>query len=217
MAIIIRFYVHVRYKFDFKILCTVILWSWIKQYLSHVFPNLKIFRVRNSVDTNVFNCQSEKKKQICFIPTKNPDEFVQLFNILKQRKVLRGWEIVPIENKSQKETADILCDSLVFINLVYQEGFGLPAAEAMASGCTVIGYHGMGGEEYFKSEFCFPVATGKIIEVARTVEHVLELYENNPQHLRNKAIKSAEFIHKNYSITIQKEDVLEFWNTILKD
>jgi glycosyltransferase involved in cell wall biosynthesis len=158
-----------------------------------------------------------KKKQICFVPHKNPDEFVQLINILKQRNALRGWDIVPIENKSREEAAKILCDSHLFINLVYQEGFGLPAAEAMACGCTVIGYHGRGGEELFRPEFCFPVEAGQVIEVARTVEHVLGLFESNPQYLQNRALKAAEFIQMNYSTEIQKKDVLEFWDIIFQN
>jgi hypothetical protein len=42
---------------------------------------------------------------------------------------------------------------MLFVNLDYQEGFGLPSAEAMASACTVIGYHGMGGKEFYRPEF----------------------------------------------------------------
>ena len=45
---------------------------------------------------------------------------------------------MPIENKSRNEVAKILQESQLFVNLVYQEGFGLPSAEAMACGCPVI-------------------------------------------------------------------------------
>jgi len=100
--------------------------------------------------------------------------------------------------------------------LVYQEGFGLPSAEAMACGCTVIGYHGMGGKEFYRPEFCFPVETGNIVEVSKRVEHVLGLIENDPQCLHDKALKAAEFVRNNYSPEVQKKDVLEFWNGILR-
>ena len=186
-----------------------------RRYINYVFPNMKIFRVHNSVDTSLFKFQPDKKKQISFIPQKNQDEFVQLINILNQRKVLSDWNLIPIENKSRKEVAAVLRDSMLFINLVYQEGFGLPSAEAMACGCAVIGYHGMGGKEFYHPEFCFPVETGNIIRVARTVEEVLELLNKNPQYLQYRAFKASEFIRKNYSSEIQKRDVLEFWNTII--
>ena len=105
---------------------------------------------------------------------------------------------------------------MLFINLVYQEGFGLPSAEAMACGCMVIGYHGMGGKEFYRPEVCFPVETGNIVEVAKTIEQVLILFENNPKSVHEKAAKASEFIRENYSYEIQKRDVLEFWNGILR-
>lgn len=187
-----------------------------KRYLNYVFPDMKIFRVHNSIDSGLFNYQPDKKRQICFIPQKNHDEFVQLINILNQRKVLRDWSLVPIENKSRKEVAAILRESMLFINLVYQEGFGLPSAEAMVCGCTVVGYHGMGGKEFYRPEFCFPIETGNIVKVARTVEEVLELFNKNPQYLLDRASKASEFIRRNYSPEIQKRDVLEFWNATIR-
>jgi len=187
-----------------------------KRYLNYVFPDMKIFRVHNSIDPKLFDFQAHKKRKICFMPGKNPDEHVQLINILKNRNILRGWQLTPIEQKSHKEVADIFRESQIFVNLVYQEGFGFPAAEAMACGCNVIGYPGMGGEEFFRPEFCFPVETGKIIEVAKTVEHVLRLFESDPQCLHDKAVKASEFIRNNYSPDIQERDVLEFWKAILR-
>ena len=187
-----------------------------KQYLNYVFPDMKIFRVHNSIDTSLFKYQPDKKKQICFLPQKNHDEFVQLINILNQRKSLGDWRLIPIENKSREEVAAILRESMLFINLIYQEGFGLPSAEAMTCGCTVIGYHGMGGKEFYRPEFCFPVETGNIVKVARTVEEVLELFNKNPQYLQTRAFKASEFIQKHYSPEIQKRDVLEFWNAIIQ-
>ena len=197
-----------------KVLAVMVVSEDNKRYLNYVFPDLRIFRVRNSIDTRLFQYQSEKKKQICFLPQKNPDEFVQLFNILKQRNALTDWKLVPIENRSRREVAEILAESMFFVNLVYQEGFGLPSAEAMACGCTVIGYHGMGGKEFYRPEFCFPVETGDIVKVAKTVEKVLESFYKNPQCLQDRAYKASEFIRKDYSPEIQKRDVLEFWNRI---
>ena len=150
------------------------------------------------------------------MPKKNPQELNQLINVLKQRHVTEGWKLVFIENKSREETARIFRESFLFVNLVYQEGFGLPSAEALASGCLVIGYHGMGGREFFKPAFCFPVETGQIIKVAKKVEHVLGLFENDQDSLQDMSLKGAEFIKKNYSPEVQEKDVLTFWESILK-
>ena len=85
----------------------------------------------------------------------------------------------------------------------------------MACGCIVIGYHGMGGKEFYRPEYCFQVETGNIIDVAKTVEQVLSLFESDPESLYEKAANASDFIRKNYSPEIQKRDVLEFWNGLL--
>ena len=53
----------------------------------------------------------------------------------------------PINGLPQEEVAVILKKSLVFLAFGHPEGFGLPLAEAAASGCYVIGYSGLGGRE----------------------------------------------------------------------
>ena len=187
-----------------------------KRYLNYVFPGIKIFRVHNSIDTGLFKYQPDKKKQICFIPQKNYDEFIQLLNMLNQRKALSDWKLVPIENKPRNEVAEILQESVLFINLVYQEGFGLPSAEAMACGCTVdwISRHGREGILPGRN-FVFPVETGNIVKVARTVEEVLELFNNNPQYLQDIALKASEFIRKTYSPEYSEKRCLRVleWNS----
>ena len=54
--------------------------------------------------------------------------------------LLADFEIVPFINISQNEVIRILKDSLIFLSFGYPEGFGLPAAEAMACGCVTIGF-----------------------------------------------------------------------------
>ena len=39
--------------------------------------------------------------------------------------------------------------SLIFLSFGHPEGFGLPVAEALACGCAVVGYSGLGGRELF--------------------------------------------------------------------
>ena len=43
-----------------------------------------------------------------------------------------------------EEVACALQDSLLFLSCGHPEGFGLPLAEAIACGCLVVGYHGLG-------------------------------------------------------------------------
>ena len=105
--------------------------------------------------------------------------------------------------------------SKIYISLSDEEGFGLSAAEAMAMGCVVIGYHGQGAKEYFKEEFSYRVEQGDVIDICKKVEEVIELIENRNEEYLSKVKKAREFILANYSKEQQEKSVVETWTDIL--
>ena len=149
------------------------------------------------------------------MPRKNRDHALQVINLLKFKGELNGFDIVPIEWKTEKETASIMREALIFLSFGYPEGSPLPPAEAMSCGCIVIGYHGMGGREFFKTDFCFPVEMGDIIGFAKTVAAVLKLYRENPQILRQMGLNAADYINKHYSVEQERKDIIDCCNAIL--
>ncbi len=183
-------------------------------FLRRAFPGLTVMRVHNSIDTSIFSHEGRKKNQICFMPRKNRDHAINVINILKYRGVLDGFPLVPIEGKTEKQTSEIMKESLIFLSFGYPEGFSLPPAEAMACGCIVIGYHGMGGKEYFNPDFCYPIETGNILDFAGTVEDVIKTSWTSPALLQEKALKGSSFIRENYSPAIEQKDVLSCWETL---
>jgi glycosyltransferase involved in cell wall biosynthesis len=56
------------------------------------------------------------------------------------------WSI--IDGRTERQTAELLKAADVFLALSPHEAFGLPALEAMAAGCCVVGYPGDGGYEF---------------------------------------------------------------------
>jgi hypothetical protein len=200
---------------DHEVLACLVVSEDSASYLRYVFPNLRVFRIHNSIDPHTFVFQPQKKKQISFMTGKSPQDLVQVVNILKLRGYLHDFEFVPIENRTENEVADIMRDSLVFLSFGHAEGFSLPPAEAMACGCLVIGYDGMGGKEYFKPEFSFPIEVGKIIEFVRTVEEVANVYRVDPAALRVKSETASAFIREEYSVRREWRDLLQFWTEIM--
>lgn len=147
---------------------------------------------------------------------KSQKDIVQVINILKYRKQLENFEIVLISDKTENQVAQILKDSLIFLSFGYHEGLPLPPAEAMACGCIVIGYHGRGGKEYFKSEFSFAIDCGDIISFAKTVEKVIELYKDNRNILKEKGKLASQYILQHYSVEQQEREIVQFWNSIIR-
>lgn len=185
-------------------------------YLHHAFPDLPIARFRLSIDPEVFFYSGEKKRQICFSQVKNRADALQVINILKFRGVLKDWELVPFINVPQREVARIFRDSLIFLSFGYPEGFGLPAAEAMASGCLVVGFHGGGGREFFRPEFSYPIDQGDIVSFAKTVEKIITDYDAAPECFIRKGLMAANFIREQYSPENEETDVLTAWKTIFE-
>ena len=188
-----------------------------KDYLSYVFPKLKIFRTHNSIDDSLFYFSQQKKKQIAFMPRKSHRDLIQIINILKFRHALKDYKLIPIDNRSEQEVAQILRESLIFLCSGANEGFQLPPAEALACGCITIGYHGQGAKEFLSPKFSFPIEAGYIIEFAKTVEKVIKEYEQDPAKLDEYRKEGSKYILSQYSIKQEQQDLLYIWQTIYKN
>jgi len=197
-----------------NILGTLVIAEYGKQYLQYTFPSLDIHRIHNGIPP-LFHYTPEKKKQIAFMPRTLKKDLEQVFVMLGQRGALEGWKLVPIDKKNEQETAKILQDSLIFLSSSHEEGCPLPPAEAGACGCIVVGYCGIGGQEYLKPDFSFPVPERDVLAFASTLEHVIELAETQPSMLKAKGKQFSEFIHKTYSLSVEEAEVCAAWNKIL--
>jgi hypothetical protein len=186
-----------------------------KRYLEQVFPGLRVCRIRYGIDPALFHYQPDKKRQIAYMPRRNAEDARQVINALNYRGALRGLDLVPIDNRSERETADILRASLIFLSFGRAEGFGLPPAEAMACGCIVVGCHGMGGKEFFHTEHCYPVAQGDILAFVQGVEKVIALAERQPESLAETGRRAAAYIAQHYSPEIEEADIVQFWTETL--
>ena len=117
-------------------------------YLRFAFPGLDVAVVPNSIDADLFRPgEGLPPRRLTLMPRKRREEADQILRLLGDR--LDGWEVVEIDRRPEAEVAGLLRESPIFLALGRQEGFGLPAAEAMASGCFVVGFSGFGGRELF--------------------------------------------------------------------
>ena len=85
----------------------------------------------------------------------------------KQRRSLRAFDLVVIDGRTEAEVAGQLAECLLFLSFGTLEGCPMPPLEAMASDCVVVGYHGRGGREYDREEFCRPIEAGDVVGFAR--------------------------------------------------
>lgn len=186
-----------------------------QRYLQYVFPHQNVVRVRNYIDPKLFKYREDKKRQIAFMTGKRYGDIQQVINILRYRGILDSYSLAPIENRSEQEVASIMGESLIFLNFCLEEGFSLPAAEAMSCGCIVVGNHGYGAREFMLPEFSYPIPQGDIIQFARTVESVVTGHERRPAEYRDRTKAAAAYIQTHYTETATEQELVSFWDTML--
>jgi glycosyltransferase involved in cell wall biosynthesis len=120
-----------------------------ERLLSHGFGlgDSRVARLINPIETALFRPGRPKRRQIAFMPRKNGHDAAVVAALLQAQPWWAGWQLVPIHQCPQAEVARILQESLGFMAFGHPEGFGLPVAEALACGCAVVGYSGLGGRE----------------------------------------------------------------------
>jgi hypothetical protein len=185
-------------------------------FLAYAFPGIPVSRVRNVIDASLFHPGAETPaRRICFTTPRRERERDQLLHILRSRGVLDGWDVVPIVNRTEAEVAAIMRDSAISLSFSDREGFGLPPAEAMASGCYVVGYHGLSGREFFDPAFCAPVEENDLIAFARAVENACKSYESDPVGFAKAGRMASERVLAEYTPEGLDEDLLAFYRPLL--
>ena len=182
-------------------------------YLCFAFPGLEVSVVSNGVDPDLFHPATEMPpRRLALMPRKRPEEAEAILRLLGER--LRGWEVVRIEGASERRTADLLRSSPLFLALGKQEGFGLPAAEAMASGCYVIGFSGFGGRDLFDRSCSAPVEDGDVLAAAREIAAAIDRYEREPEAVRAAGAAAGARVREKYSLQRQARDLVAFQERI---
>lgn len=140
------------------------------ELLSMSFPDVPINIARPVIDGSVFHPGPEPGRQaFAYALTRRHHERNQVLHMLRARGL--GWDQVPLTGMSETQVAEALRRTAVFLSLSDRDGFGLPPAEAMASGCYVVGYAGGGGEEFFDPDYCAPVRS--TAELVRALERAM--------------------------------------------
>lgn len=191
------------YYLDERIIGTLVVSEYAKNYLNFLNPRVTSFLIHNSINEKLFFYSKEKIKQIAYMPRRNTEDIQIVISTIRERGKLKEWTFSPIENVCEVEVGRKMRESSLFLSFSDREGFGMPPAEAMACGCSVIGYHGQGGREYFKRPYAYPIESGDILHFVQTIEDIAL----NQDSLVEERKLASEFILQNYSQKREKEDL----------
>ncbi|MFV2100559.1 glycosyltransferase [Micromonospora sp. LOL_024] len=182
--------------------------------LRHAFTDLDVRLARVVVDPEVFHPPDRPAaRRIGHMPRRRTAEQEQLLHILRSRGALDGWELVSIDGLTETATAEALRGCAIFLSFSEREGFGLPPAEAMASGAYVVGFTGLGGRDFFDPRYCAPVAEGDLLSYAVAVEKAIRRYEEDPAALVSAGHTAAERIRAEYHPDGLRADLADVYRT----
>ncbi len=162
-----------------------------QKYLAFAFPHLKTRRIWYSVDPSVFvggDIRGKKKKIAC-LPAKNEVDLRQVYHVAQARAAqglnrLGEYEWAFIQNRTEREVAALLRDSLILVFLSTTEGFGILPVEAMLCGSIVLGYGHGPLIEYLRPGNSYVSEAHDVLSVVRHLEEVTALFLEDPESLR---------------------------------
>jgi glycosyltransferase involved in cell wall biosynthesis len=177
------------------------------EFLRFAFPGLDVRVVPNAIDPTVFHpAPSPPGRTLALMPRKRPAEADQVLRLLGDR--LDGWEVVTIAGGSERDVAEAMRGAAIFLAFGHQEGFGLPPAEAMASGCYVVGFPAFGGREVLDPAFSAPVEDGDVLAMARAVLAAMDRHERDPEGLRATAAQGTAHVRATFPPERQRAELL---------
>lgn len=187
-----------------------------RRMLRNAFPECPIRRIHLSIDPTMFRLgKAPRPHRIAYMPRRGADDARQVLGLLQSRGTLDGWEIVALDGLTHGEVAAALRKTRIFLAFTRQEGFGLPAAEAMACGCYVVGNDGFGGREFFRPHFSSRIEAGDIVRFAEAVEHAVLVERTDPHWCSERGRRASRFVSREYSPQRERADVAALYAEVL--
>jgi glycosyltransferase involved in cell wall biosynthesis len=186
-----------------------------KGFLERVLRLSDVAIIPCYIDAELFFPRS-KTMQIALIPHKLPREAAatqRIFGLKYPQFASIPWQV--IENRTERETAEIFGRSTIVLSLPFLESFGLVPLEAMASGAIVAGFHGYGGQEYARPDNGFWFPPDHLEEVADALARIITgLESQDPELLKMRDAGLATAAH--YSKERTRAALRAFYSALIK-
>lgn len=169
-----------------------------------------------AIEDQFFDVRADRRLQIAFMPRKRAADaphIRRLLCLLHPEFAAVPW--VPLANASLAEVAGKLAGSAVFLSLSHREGLGLPPLEAMAAGCLVSGFHGIGGQDYATVENGFWAAEDDLFECAAQLGAALTCYQREPAESIDRRRAAGMQTARRYTAGPMRKALESFWKPLV--
>ena len=172
---------------------------YIERYVAALSgPDLPVHRIPLLVDAEVFR-PLPKRRIVAYMPRRRGAEMAAAIQLLRRSDRLPGWEFRAIDGLPEDDVAARLGDAAIYLSGAEREGFGLPAAEAMASGCVVVGFTGDGGTEFMDTSYCTVIHDADVLGLADGVAEAAHLFDTDRPAWQARADAGRDVVLSRYS------------------
>ena len=146
-----------------------------------------------------------KEKRIALMPRRRREDLLGAVQLIRRSGRLDDWEIVLIDGMTQQQVADELGRAAIFLFGAEREGVGLPGAEAMASGCYVVGFTGDGAKEYMLEQHASVIADSDVVDMCDRTLEAMEWFEHDRSRFDERAALGHDWVRSRHSSALVRE------------
>lgn len=146
--------------------------AWVRRYVDHD----EVATVPAFADERLFR-PAAKARVIACTPRKRHNELRVIRHLYARLRPGCDYRWALIDGRTEAETASALASASVFLSLARLEGMSLTIAEAMASGCLIAGFTGLGAREYANADNGLWVGEDDCEAAAHALVRAVELAE----------------------------------------
>lgn len=140
-----------------------------------------------------------KERRIALMPRRRREDLLGAVQLLRRSGRLDGWEIVLIDGMTQQQVAHELGRAAIFLFGAEREGVGLPGAEAMASGCYVVGFTGDGAKEYMLPAHSSVIADSDVVGMCERTLEAMERFDHERELFDARAAAGRDWVRSRHS------------------
>ena len=175
----------------------------------------RLSRIVNAIEP-IFRSDQNTQNYMHWMPRKNPLEVQSVLLGIQRAGMLhsQGWIGEALQGLSHAHVAEKLNRAKIFLSFGHPEGFGLPIAEAMASGCWVVGYSGGGGRELFRFGGSEQVPFGDWTAFVQALQRAFTLFADQPRETDLRLQRQALAVRSLYGRSQERATVEIAWQRI---
>lgn len=189
----------------------------IRDFVDYIVGNhMPVYDVPLWINGELFKPR-DKTNTIVILRRRRHEDLETLVQLLHRSSRISGWRIHTADGLHQDDLAKLFGRARIFISLSNREGLGLPPAEAMASGCYVVGFTGDGGREFMLPRFCSPVEDPNLLALVREVERVATLWDTHDSDIENKVNLARDFVLSHFSYKAFQEKAISTFTELTRN